>query len=174
MSLKGIRSRFRAGGADSDQGSPSRSSFFHQLASFLGPEEPTKGSTGYSQEVFIHTFVFPQTQISFRRRSASHFDGCSIIYRPGPVNSSNLSPLSTALCVFICLIDDQHRDIYIHLLFLPLFFFLFIFPFFSFLRLVGAFLHFCDDVSVEAQDDAGNNFEAQLLSLVMAEGTYGP
>ena len=112
MSLKGIRSRFRGtGGADSDQGSPSRSSFFHQLASFLGPDDSTKGST-YSQEVFIHTLVFPRP-LRHPARSALRFDGAPIILARPCKYPASLSP-SPAL-VFIYLIDDdQHRIIYTH------------------------------------------------------------
>ena len=41
MSFRSIRSRLKpsSGGCDSDQGSPSRSSFFHQLASLLAPDD---------------------------------------------------------------------------------------------------------------------------------------
>ena len=72
-SLKGIRSRLRySAGTDSEkEGSPSRSSFFQQLTSFLGPEDAVssqsqaasnnnaaeKGPLTFSPEVFLAVYI---------------------------------------------------------------------------------------------------------------------
>lgn len=161
MSLKGIRSRLRqtqGSVCDSDQGSPSRSSsFFQQLATFLGPEESSSlTKRSYPQEVFPILPISGLFIIICLSAAKSFYS----FYDEIPKCGFSLFSFIT----FISLIDDALNTNRSTFMYVSIYFSAHALPNVSTTR----------GVHTAKQDDAANsggtNFEDHLLSLVMAKG----